>query len=224
MKFIIATAWSLATGVLGATTAGTGSICPFNYPAEVNTTESGNGLIFTIASNNPVTNNRALQLRTNPNSEGLYYVGLDASSPVLLSNFADGAIKSQARNQVNAIEDLGPTGYLNKRTVLNGTTEYIFGFANATTWPGEVDTDWYLSGGPLTGTYNLYHNEGLGVVNGFVLCEADFDTEPGPWYALFYYVYKSVPADLPGCEFVAVRTTVAPFIENGECEIAGHTA
>ncbi|KAI1327628.1 hypothetical protein F5Y16DRAFT_371268 [Xylariaceae sp. FL0255] len=224
MKSLIATALALSTGVLASS-----STCPFNYPAEINTTDSGNGLVWTIASTNPVTNNRAIQLRTNPNIDGAFYVGLDASSSVLLGNLADGAIKSQARDEYNQLYDLGPTGYLSERTEINGTTEYIFGFANATVVGAggttkQVDTNWTMIAPDNTGTYGLYHDEGDGVVNGFILCEADFDTAPGPWYVLLYYVYESEPANLPGCEFVGVRSTVAPDILNGECEIAGYTA
>ncbi|KAI1305530.1 hypothetical protein F5Y03DRAFT_356216 [Xylaria venustula] len=200
------------------------SICPFNYPVELNSTQSTNGLTFTIASTNPVTANRVLQLRTNPNLDGGFFVGLDASSPVLLSNLANASVLSQARNEVNQLYDLGATGYLNLRDEINGTSRYTVGFANASTWPGEVEREWYLDGGDSDGTYGLYHTEPLEIVNGFVLCQADHDLDPRAWYQLFYYTYSQTPADLPGCEFVGVRTTVAPTIYNGACDIAGFVA
>lgn len=200
------------------------STCPFNYPATLNSTQSHNGLVFTIASNNPVTANRAVQLRPNPNLEGGFFVGLDATSAVLLSNFDDAAIASQARDISNQLYDLGPTGYLNLRDEVNGTSRYTVGFANASTWPGEVENKWYLSGGSVDGTYSVYHEVPLATVNGFVLCEADHDLEPGPWYQLFYYEYTQEPADFPECEFVGVRTTVAATISNGECDIGGIVA
>ncbi|RYC62443.1 hypothetical protein CHU98_g3766 [Xylaria longipes] len=124
----------LATGALAQS-----STCPFNYPAELNSTQSHNGLVLTLATNNPATNNRALQLRVNPYLEGGFFVGVDESSPVLLANFANAAAKSQARNEVNQLYDLGATGYLNLRDEVNGTSRYTVGFANASTWPGEVE-------------------------------------------------------------------------------------
>ncbi|KAI0856898.1 hypothetical protein F4860DRAFT_491606 [Xylaria cubensis] len=200
------------------------STCPFNYPAELNSTQSHNGLVFTLASNNPVTNNRALQLRVNPFLEGGFFVGVDASSPVLLANFEDAAFKSAARNEFNQLYDLGPTGYLNLRDEINGTSRYTVGFANASTWPGEVEKEWYLAGGSEDGTYAVYHQEPLETVNGFVLCQADHDLDPGPWYQLFYYTYAQTPADFPECEFVGVRTTVGATIYNGACSIGGFEA
>ncbi|KAI8949886.1 hypothetical protein F4801DRAFT_551395 [Xylaria longipes] len=209
----------LATGALAQS-----STCPFNYPAELNSTQSHNGLVLTLATNNPATNNRALQLRVNPYLEGGFFVGVDESSPVLLANFANAAAKSQARNEVNQLYDLGATGYLNLRDEVNGTSRYTVGFANASTWPGEVEAEWYLSGGSEDGTYALYHDEPLNTVNGFVLCQADHDLDPGPWYQLFYYTYAQIPADFPECEFVGVRTTVGATIYNGECDIGGIVA
>ncbi|KAI0401517.1 hypothetical protein F4802DRAFT_425023 [Xylaria palmicola] len=208
----------LAAGTLSAQT----SSCPFNYPPELNTTQSHNGLVLTIASNNPITNNRAIQLRANPYLPGAFFAGVDAASPVLLTNLADSALRSQARDLFNQLYDLGPTAYLNQRDEVNGTARYTVGFANATTWPGEVESKWYLSGGAPDGAYGLYHAEPLGTAHGFVLCAADHDLGPGPWYQLFYYAYSvSTPADLPGCEFIGLRTTVGATIYNGACEIGG---
>ncbi|KAI8634509.1 hypothetical protein F5Y19DRAFT_413721 [Xylariaceae sp. FL1651] len=216
MKSFIATSLALATGALS-----TSSTCPFNYPVELNSTESNNGLVFTIASTNPITNNRVLQLRVNPNLDSGFFVGLDAASPVLLANFQSAGFKSQARGVTNQLYDLGPTGYLNLRDEINSTQRYTVGFANATQWPGEVERAWYLIGGATDGTYGLYHDEPIGVVNGFVLCTADHDLDPGPWYQLFYYTYNQTPAEFPKCEFIGVRTTVAATISNGDCNIGG---
>ncbi|KAI1164706.1 hypothetical protein F5B18DRAFT_614133 [Nemania serpens] len=210
----------LATSTVFAQT----STCPFNYPSTLNGTQSHNGLIFTIISNNPVTNNRAVQLRPNPYLEGGFFAGLDAASPVLLSNLADGALESQARDLYNQLYDLGPTAYLNQRDEINGTRRYTVGVVNATTWPGEVDRQWYLIGGDPDGTYGLYHDEPIGVAHGLVLCVADHDLDPGPWYQLFYYTYDLTPEDFPDCEYVGVRTTVSATIYNGECDIGGFVA
>jgi len=213
---------AFAIGAIAAKT--NSSPCPFNYPAELRNTESHNGLVFTVISNTPATNNRALQLRDNPNFEGFFYVGLDAASPVLLSNFNQGGFKSQARNEINQLYDLGPTGYLNQRDEFNTTHRYTVGFANATDWPGEVERQWYLSGGSSDGTYGLYHDEPIGIAHGFILCTADHSLEQGPWYQLFYNTYEQEPHEFPECEFIGVRTTVAPTIYNGECDIGGITA
>ncbi|GAW15152.1 hypothetical protein ANO14919_045610 [Xylariales sp. No.14919] len=209
----------LATGALSAQ-----SICPFNYPVHLNSTQSDNGLVFTLASTTASTNNRALQLRPNPYLAGGFFVGLDAASPVLLANFGQAAVRSQARSLENQLYDLGPTAYLNLRDEINGTSRYTVGFANASTWPGAVEAEWYLSGGAPDGTYDLYHEEPLNIVHGFVLCTADHDLDPGPWYQLFYYTYSQTPVDFAECEYVGIRTTVAPTIYNGECDIGGITA
>ncbi|KAI3323987.1 hypothetical protein HD806DRAFT_496143 [Xylariaceae sp. AK1471] len=221
MKSFMLVSLALVTGALSQSRS---SICPFNYPVELNTTESHNGLVFTVASTNPVTNNRAIQLRVNPNLKGGFFAGLDASSPVLLANFQDAGFKSQARGLTNQLYDLGPTGYLNQRDEVNGTHRYTVGFANATEWPGEVEREWYLDGGSSDGTYGLYHQEPLNIVHGFILCTADNDLGPGPWYQLYYYTYSSEPVNFPKCEFVGIRTTVAATIYNGECDIAGFVA
>ncbi|KAI1084635.1 hypothetical protein F5B20DRAFT_522454 [Whalleya microplaca] len=218
-KSLVAVTLALASGALAAS-----SPCPFNYPSALNNTESSNGLIFTIASNNPATNNRAVQLRANPFLEGGFFGGIDASSPVLLGNFKDSGFYSQARNTVNQLYDLGPTGYLNQRDETNGTSRFSFAFANATQWPGQVEQEWTLTGASSTGTYGLYHNEPLGTVNGFLLCEADIDLDNGAWYQLFYQTYSQIPHEFPNCESVGVRTSVAANINNGVCDIGGWTA
>ncbi|KAJ8105885.1 hypothetical protein ONZ43_g7248 [Nemania bipapillata] len=193
--------------IAASTVVAQSSTCPFNYPVNLNVTESSNGLVFTVASTNAVTNNRAIQLRTNPNLAG---GSLRGSTP--------------HPHLYNQLYDLGPTAYLNLRDEINGTDRYTVGFANASTWPGQVDREWYLSGGAPDGTYDLFHDEPLGIVNGFVLCVADHDLEPGPWYQLFYYTYADIPADYPECEYVGIRTTVAATIYNGECDIGGFVA
>jgi hypothetical protein len=209
---------------LATLTEAAGSTCPLNYPAEVNNTKSHNGLVLTIASNNASTNNRALQLRPNPFLEGSFFVGVDASSPVLLANFREAGFYSQARDIFNQLYDLGPTGYLNLRDDTNGTQHWTVGFANATQWPGEVERAWYLAGGSEDGTYGLYHKEDLGVVHGFILCEPEVDLDNGPWLQLFYQTYTEFPTDTLKCESIGLRTTVAATIYNGACDIGGYVA
>ncbi|KAH9885888.1 hypothetical protein F4778DRAFT_488727 [Xylariomycetidae sp. FL2044] len=219
MKSVTLLAVAFLTSVRAA-----GSECPFNYPAELNNTESRNGLVFTLAANNPAVNNRAIQLRPNPFFEGGFFGGVDASSPVLLGNLRGAGLYSEARNEVNQLYDLGPTAYLNQRDAQDGNVRYSFAFANATEWPGAVEQAWYLQAPGSDGTYSLFHDEAVGVVHGFLLCEADIDLDNGPWYQLFYQTYESEPYDFPGCESVGVRTTVAATIFNGECDVGGIVA
>ncbi|KAI0132353.1 hypothetical protein BJ170DRAFT_592315 [Xylariales sp. AK1849] len=204
--------------------AAVNSPCPFNYPTDLNNTESGNGLVFTAITNNPLTNNRAVQLRPNPFLPGAFFVGIDNSSSVLLGNLRDAGLYSQARSMLNQLYDLGPTAYLNQRDVVGTTTRYTVGFANATQWPGEVDQGWYLLAPSEQGEYGLYHDVAGGVSNGFLLCEADTDVEDGAWYQLFYNEYAGSPTDIDGCEYIGVRTAVGASILNGNCDIGGVVA
>ncbi|KAI0598660.1 hypothetical protein F4775DRAFT_553806 [Biscogniauxia sp. FL1348] len=219
MRSFITAALALVSGALAAS-----SSCPYNYPVELNNTESHSGLVFTVISSNPATNNRPVQLRPNPFFvNGSYFAGIDNSSSVLLGNFRDGGFYSQARNTVNQLYDLGQTGYLNQRDETDGTVRFSVGFADAADWPGQVEQEWYLSGGSTDGTYSLFHEEPNGIVHGFLLCAADIDLDHGAWYQLFYYTYAQQPHDFAGCESVGVRTTVAPIIDNGACDIGGVT-
>jgi hypothetical protein len=74
---------------LATTASAASSPCPFNYPSELNSTQSGNGLVFTVISNNPVTDNRAIQLRPNPFFPGAFFAAIDNTSSVLLANLVD---------------------------------------------------------------------------------------------------------------------------------------
>ena len=215
---------ALAALALATSTSAVSSTCPFNYPSTLNTTTSHNGLVFTIISNNPLTNNRAVQLRPNPFFEGGYFTAIDNSSPVLLGNLRNGGLYSQARNIFNQIYDLGPTGYLNLRREVDGTSQWSVGFANATLWPGAVEQEWSLNAPTADGTYSLFHEEPLEVAHGFLLCDAEIDLNNGPWFQLFYQSYTGNPTDFGGCESVGVRTTSGASIYNGECDIGGITA
>ncbi|KAH8898313.1 hypothetical protein GQ53DRAFT_881379 [Thozetella sp. PMI_491] len=219
---------SVAASVLAVASAvqAQSSTCPFNYPAQLTSTESRNGLTFSVISTNPLTNDRALQLRTNPFFTGGFFVGVDDHSPVLLGNMRQAAIYSQARNEFNQLGDLGPTGYLNLNTEVNGTARYTVGFANATIWPGTVEAQWELLGGSSDGTYSLFHQEDVGVTHGFLLCNSETDLDHGPWYQLYYenYTAPTGPYEFPNCEHIGVRTTVAATILNGDCDIGGVTA
>ncbi|KAI1815658.1 hypothetical protein GGS20DRAFT_315124 [Poronia punctata] len=217
----LALALGVGVGVTAASNPKT-SKCPYNYPTEIRTTSSHSGLTFHVRSNNPATSDRALQLRANPNFPGSYFVGIDASSPVLVSNLRDGALASYGRNEFNQLFPLGPTAYLNQRDEFGNAHRYTVGFANGTDWPGQVEAEWSLSGGAFDGSYYLYHDEPIGVAHGFLLCVADHDVEgPGGngWFQLYYNTYLDEPYDYENCEYVGVETTVAPTIENGVCSI-----
>ncbi|KAI0479512.1 hypothetical protein GGR56DRAFT_384911 [Xylariaceae sp. FL0804] len=219
MKHILVTT---TIGLFGALAAATSSVCPYNYPIQLNATDSKNGLVFTVASTNPITNNRAIQLRPSdaqhPGSTSSL-AGIDATSPVLLANLVDGGLYSEARNEDNQLYALGPTGRLDLRDETDSTARYGLAFANATGTTTGADTAWQLTAIGSDGTYALYHSVPVGVVNGFVLCSsAEADAAA---YELFYYEYEGTAADLPGCEFISLRTTVAPVIFNGACDIGG---
>ena len=205
-------------------TSAASSACPFNYPSTLNTTTSHNGLVFTIISNNPITINRAVQLRPNIFFEGGYFTAIDNSSPVLLGNLKNGGLYSQSRNLFNQLFDLGPTGYLNLRREVEGTSQWTVGFANATLWPGAIEEQWSVDAPTNDGTYSLFHDEPLEVAHGFLLCEAEIDLSNGPWFQLFYQTYTESPTNFEGCESVGVRTSVGASISNGECDIGGVTA
>jgi hypothetical protein len=74
------------------TASAASSPCPFNYPSMLNSTQSSHGLVFTISSTNPVTNNRAVQLRPNIFFPGAFFAAIDNTSSVLLANLVDAGI------------------------------------------------------------------------------------------------------------------------------------
>jgi len=167
-------------------------------------------LTFSVVSSNPLTNNRTLQLRPNqyetelgfpPNT--FHYVGLDSTSPVLVANLTSGGLYSETGGTISH------QGYLNlqEEYSVGNTTQYLFSFGNVTSYPEATDPDWRLL---VAGEdYALFHDEPDGVVNGFVLCEADFDLdEGGPWYDLTYVTYTQSPAELDNCEFVGIQSTL----------------
>lgn len=47
---------------LASLTLAKSASCPYNYPAFLNNTANSNGLVLTVISNNPVTNNRVVQV------------------------------------------------------------------------------------------------------------------------------------------------------------------
>lgn len=83
---------TVLVGLLATTAFAASSPCPFNYPVELNSTESGNGLVFTVISNNPITDNRAVQLRPNPFFPGALFAAIDNTSSVLLGNLVDAGL------------------------------------------------------------------------------------------------------------------------------------
>lgn len=183
--------------------------CPFNCPVNLNTTESQNGLIFTIASNNRLTKNRAIQFRSvtpsyNSNvSSPAQVAAIDSTSPVLLGKFWNGALYSENRSDVNQLYDLGPTA------ALKLVAEDASG-ANVSRWAVEfaqtktLDNEFYLLAPTDDGTYGWYHEGPTEHVNGFILCAQDEDS----WYQLFYQSYVQTPPEAPGREYAGVRVSL----------------
>lgn len=189
------------------------STCPFNYPSQLNTTKSHNGLIFTIASNNPQTKNRAVQLRTVASSYGssdaplCQVAAIDCSSPVLLGQFVHGSVRSENRSDFNQLYDLGPTAGLRLVTEDASAGDNFSRWALEFSQHDTPDDQFYLLGPTDDGTYGWYHREPLDFADGFTLCEQD----GGSWFQLFYDSYDvRAPPETPGCESVGVKVSIRP--------------
>jgi len=174
------------------------SPCPFNYPGELNLTEQGEGLVFTLRSNNPLTNNRAVQLRPSATDASIQIAAIDAHSPVLLGQLRAGVLFAENRSIVNQLYDLGPTAFLTPASGSGNNKLYSFEFGNRTAKDGMF----LLAAGGSTGNYNLYHQEPNEVVNGFQACQVD-----GKWWRIYYDTYTNNPVTGPNCEFVAVSVS-----------------
>ena len=174
--------------------------------AQITTTEAE--LTFHVVSTNAATNNRNLQLRPNqyetesgfpPNT--FYYVLVANLTSAILSSVVVGTTEHE--------------GYLNIQEQFpdSNTTQFLFSFANATSYPPATDPNWQLTN-LGDDSYALFHAEPLNTIYGFVLCEASFDLdEGGPWFDLTYVTYTGTPAALdPSCEFVGIRTTITPSV------------
>lgn len=212
------------------------SACPFNYPISLNTTNSARGLVLTIILGDAKNNHRAVQLRPDTSAEGvkdgILLAGIDPASEVLLANLDKGHLLSEALNQLNQVYVLAPTGFIIKHSesTSNGTstTKYIVAFASPDRQPKEAEEpNWTLDFGTSEGEYWLYHHTESGLSHGFALCNATTggggggETGVEHWQQLFYTRTSGVgaPAGLEGCDFIGVKTTVAPNIMNGECNM-----
>lgn len=200
----IKTTLALATGISQVA----GQICAEN----IVTTHGG--LTFYLYDDSIASNDyRPLQLR--PSSDGTFsYVALDNSSPQLLANLDNGVLVSEYKGSDGTITNLGPLGFLYNYTVYDftpapATTVGQLAFANISTFSNASDPNWFLSGASGDDTYNLWHNEPSNTLNGFQICEADFDLndDETPWY---YFQYVDWVAWYPpNCEFVAVLVNVS---------------
>jgi hypothetical protein len=170
-------------------------------------------LTFSVASTDPATNNRSLQ-RPNkyetsfgfpPNT--FHFVGLDETSPTSRANLTSDTLSSETTNTT------GHMGYLNMKTQydVGNTTQYLFSFGNSTLYPNATNPNWILADLGKDNIYEVYHVVPKGLINGFVLCEASFDLDDGPWYDLTYVTYTSTPAELSGCEFVGIQGAIMPL-------------
>ncbi|KAH8820192.1 hypothetical protein F5884DRAFT_763183 [Xylogone sp. PMI_703] len=174
-------------------------------------TTTHGGLTFYLYDDSIASNNyRPLQLR--PSSDGTFsYVALDNSSPQLLANLDNGVLVSEGRDSDGIFFDLGPVGFLSNYTVSDfspPTTVGQLAFGNTSIFANASDPSWRLNGASGFNTYNLWHGEPDNTLNGFQICEADFDlNEDGtPWYYFQYVDWVSFFP--PECEFVAVLVNV----------------
>jgi len=197
----IASALALATGVF--------AVSPIT---------SSDGLVFNVLLANQTTAGGPFDLAVRLNeynpSIGLpaffdFYVGVDSNSPRLVGNLESGAMYSQG---------IGPNGepyndtytlYINEEEGLGNTTVYTTGFGNITADATFLDDGWQLtpSGGDAS-TYELVHSQPDGILSGWRLCVADFDTQYGPWSFLQYVTYTGTPEESQYCEDVTVQTTI----------------
>ncbi|KAL7941111.1 hypothetical protein V8C42DRAFT_335793 [Trichoderma barbatum] len=188
------------------------STCVLAAPPSINiTTESYTFHIVTDTSEDT-----SFQLRLRPNQYDVIfgypagtfnYVGIDAADPVLIANLRDGILYSQGRSADGSLQDLGPTGYINLKEIVDTSSSYLFSFVNATIYPPALDAGWVLS--PKNDTYELLYTEPEGVSFGWRLCIADFDLDYGPWSYLEYFTYTGTPTYDHYCVPAIVQATVA---------------
>jgi len=195
--------------------------CPGNYPIQLNDTSFDTVAFYLhVKANNPAYDGHNVQLRTL--SSGVQSVVVDKASPVLAAQLREGVIYSEGRSLTNAIYDLGPTAVLTNTTGIGNLQRQRFDFSNTTApayGAGEVNVRnaWYLESLGDDGTYGLYHNVPIGIVNGFLICPVGSGSNK--YYQLYYNEYQTSPGDLGKCGSIGLQTTIAPVIINGECTI-----
>ena len=184
------------------------SACPCNYPAFVNTTTGPSGFLLHVKSNNPLTRNRAVQLRPDATSDSIVVV--DSTSPVLLSQMRNGVLYSENTTIANELYDLGPIGGLaNVSTTANSSSQAFVmrkPKSNCSSESFQTNGGFQLIGLGDDGTYGLYHDTPDGYANGFVICEK----HGGEYFQLFYYEYLQDPPERTGCEYVGLEVSRIP--------------
>ncbi|KAL7928432.1 hypothetical protein V8C35DRAFT_318269 [Trichoderma chlorosporum] len=138
-----------------------------------------------------------------------FYVGIDATDPVLVANLRDGVLYSQGRNTDGSFYDLGPTGFINLQQTVNTSSSYLFSFANATIYPPALDAGWLLTSTDAGHTYELGYTKQEGAINGWRWCIPDFDLDEGPWSYVEFFNYTGTPTFDSDCSPATVVATVA---------------
>jgi len=137
-----------------------------------------------------------------------YYVGVDTKSPRLVGNLESGVLYSQGIGPNGEPYDNTYTLYVNLQETISNGSVYTVGFGNITADAGFRDDGWQLTpSGVDSTTYELTHSQPDGILGGWRLCVADFDSEYGPWSALQYLTYTGTPGETQYCEDVTVQTT-----------------
>jgi len=179
---------------------------------------SADGLVFQVLWVNQTTAGGPFDLAVRLNeynpSIGLpaffdFYTGVDSNSPRLVGNLESGALYSQGIGPDNEPYNDTYTLYVNVEQDLDTTTVYTTGFGNITADATLLDNGWQLI--PSDGddaTYELAHSQPDGILSGWRLCVADFDSDYGPWSFLQYVTYTGTPIGTEFCEDVTVQTTV----------------
>ncbi len=181
---------------------------------------SADGLIFNVLLAKQTTTggpfNLAVRLNQYNELIGLpaffdFYVGVDSNSPQLVGNLRSGALFSQGIGPHGEPYDDTYTLYVNVEEIFSNATVYTTGFGNITADATFLDDNWQLtpSGGDAN-TYELVHSQPDGVLGGWRLCVADFDSQYGPWSFLQYVTYTGTPEKTQYCEDVTVQTTIKP--------------
>ena len=180
---------------------------------------SADGLIFNVLLVNQTTTGGPFDLAVRLNEYnpaiGLpayfdFYVGVDPNSPQLVGNLVSGVLYSQGVGPDGEPYDDKYALYVNLEEDLGDTSVYTTGFGNITADATFQDDGWQLtsSGGDAT-AYELVHSQPAGILSGWRLCVADFDSEYGPWSFLQYVTYTGQPEESEYCKDVTVHTTVA---------------
>ena len=163
-----------------------------SYPESLNTTSKYTAYHLYVISSDPYTNGQNIQLYDAGN--GTQIAVVDQGSPVLQARFSNGVLHSEGYTTSNTIYNLGPVAHLRNQTSTNSSSLQELYFSNTT----KPDAGWSLEDPSSDAVYRLFHQEPLGVVNGFLICDT------GTYFQVYYNTYLTSPPDYYGCEFVGI--------------------